>query len=190
MLDMMVRAKAILTQTPPELSSELSERLQSPYALMTLHRAENCQDAERFKRCLTWIREHAAERPVIWPVHPRARRCIEMYQPELEGIHLIEPLGYFELIYCLLQAEQLYTDSGGLQKEAFFAQTPCVTLRSETEWPETVEAGWNQLWMDVKTSSRAQVSISTSVAHGAHRGLFGDGHAASFMVREILALFA
>jgi UDP-N-acetylglucosamine 2-epimerase len=114
------------------------------YMLATVHRAENTDNPERLNNILTAFNQITDT--LIWPVHPRTRKkLIELdWQPE-KHIILIEPLGYLDMANLEENARLIITDSGGIQKEAFWMQVPCVTLREETEWVETVESGWNTL---------------------------------------------
>ena len=116
------------------------------YAVATLHRAENTEDPARFALLLAWLREAAAKQPVIMPAHPRTRDLLRRQQPAIGAIRVIEELGFLDMVALLHSAALVLTDSGGLQKEAYFHRVPCVTLRDETEWIETIEAGWNRLW--------------------------------------------
>lgn len=116
------------------------------YAVATIHRAENTDDAARFARVLTWLEMAAKERPLVMPVHPRTRKLIEARDWAPNGVKLLPPIGYLDMAMLLANAAAVFTDSGGLQKEAYFHRVPCVTLRDETEWVETIEAGWNRLW--------------------------------------------
>lgn len=116
------------------------------YAIATIHRAENTDDAECFARVVAWLEAAARERPIIMPVHPRTRKLFDARGLAPEGVVLIDPVGYLDMARLLHDAAAVFTDSGGLQKEAYFHRVPCVTLRDETEWVETIEAGWNRLW--------------------------------------------
>jgi UDP-GlcNAc3NAcA epimerase len=117
------------------------------YAVATIHRAENTDNADRFASVVAWLETAAQDMPVIWPVHPRTRRIFEKCGISQRcGLRLIEPLGYLDMTWLVNNASAVYTDSGGLQKEAYFHRVPCVTLRDETEWVETIDAGWNRLW--------------------------------------------
>lgn len=118
------------------------------YALCTLHRQENTDCSERLANILAALREVAKDIPVLIPLHPRTRVKIQnMEQKEnpLIGITLCEPLSYLEMQRLQMSAKVIITDSGGIQKEAYFHRIPCVTLRDETEWIETVRSGWNTL---------------------------------------------
>ena len=130
-------------------SSRILERLDladGAFALATLHRAENTDDPEALSRLLDYLRGEASGQPVVLPIHPRTRCAVERAELSLNGLTVIPPCGYLDMHRLLQGASTVYTDSGGLQKEAYFHRTPCVTLRNETEWVETVECGWNRLW--------------------------------------------
>lgn len=118
------------------------------YAIATVHRADNTADADALDRVLAYIAETAGETPVILAAHPRTRKAAEQFGIPLERgpIRAIEPLGFLDMCRLMADATMLFTDSGGMQKEAYFHRIPCITLRSETEWPETLDAGWNRLW--------------------------------------------
>jgi UDP-GlcNAc3NAcA epimerase len=116
------------------------------YAVATIHRAENTDDPERFARVVAWLEAAARERHILMPVHPRTRKLLASRGLSPAGLTLIDPVGYLDMARLLSQAAAVFTDSGGLQKEAYFHRVPCVTLRDETEWVETIEAGWNRLW--------------------------------------------
>lgn len=117
------------------------------YALCTLHRQENTDDPKRLLNILTALREIAKDLPLVLPLHPRTKHKIkEQHKADaLNGITVLEPLPYLEMQRLQISAKMILTDSGGIQKEAYFHQVPCITLRDETEWIETVEVGWNQL---------------------------------------------
>lgn len=130
-------------------TSDIIERMalaDGDYAICTIHRAENTDDEAALRKVCDFLVDAAAEQRVIFPVHPRTRQAIALYGIMLPNVTLIDPLGYFDLHRLLASAARVYTDSGGLQKEAYFHGVPCVTLRSETEWLETIESGWNRLW--------------------------------------------
>ena len=116
------------------------------YLVITVHRPSNTDSQENMVAILGALAE--AERPVVFPVHPRTRNSLKRYgllgkMPE--NILVTEPLGYLDMIHLMAHAEKILTDSGGIQKEAYMLGVPCITLRENTEWVETVEAGWNVL---------------------------------------------
>jgi UDP-GlcNAc3NAcA epimerase len=129
--------------------SEILEKLQltpKSYAVCTIHRAENTDDPVRFAKVAAWLADMAKDIPIVMAVHPRTRKLLSQGTQALQGVRLVDPLGYLDMTQLMHHACAAYTDSGGLQKEAYFHQVPCVTLRDETEWVETIEAGWNRLW--------------------------------------------
>jgi len=117
------------------------------YALCTLHRAENTDDPRRLESIFSALREITREIKVVIPLHPRTRNLLEKQgrQHWLNGLTILEPIPYLQMQRLELGAHVILTDSGGIQKEAYFHQVPCITLRDETEWVETVEMGWNQI---------------------------------------------
>ena len=118
------------------------------FALATIHRAENTDDATRLRAIVDGLAAFSDKCPVVFPVHPRTAAAFKELGWAVDGrarFHLVEPVGYLEMIALERTAALVITDSGGVQKEAFFAGTPCVTLRDETEWVELVEIGANQL---------------------------------------------
>jgi UDP-GlcNAc3NAcA epimerase len=118
------------------------------YSLCTVHRAENTDDPERFSGIIRYLEQQATHQRIVFPVHPRTRKLVDRSNVESKGLMLVDPVGYLDMHRLLSGATQVFTDSGGLQKEAYFHRVPCVTLREETEWVETVKAGWNRLWTD------------------------------------------
>ena len=131
-----------------ETKSKILERLNlkpEEYYLATIHRAENTDNYERLKNILTALSQ--LDIPVIFPIHPRTKNRVKEYNLEslLEKIQVIEPVGYLDMIKLEKNSRAILTDSGGIQKEAFWLKVPCITLRDETEWVETVKFGWNRL---------------------------------------------
>ena len=117
------------------------------FALATCHRAENTDIADRLTSILTALAKISQSMPVVFPIHPRTLKVINdlNLQHLLKTIHTTEPLGFLETIELEIHAKVILTDSGGMQKEACFQGTPCITLRDETEWVETVSSGWNSI---------------------------------------------
>lgn len=124
------------------------------YAVATIHRAENTDDPAILRRLTTYLENFPVSSedpgaPIIFPVHPRTRGALAAAQIVLpDRVRAVEPLGYLDMAWLAHHAAIILTDSGGLQKEAYFHRVPCVTLRFETEWTETIEAGWNRLWTE------------------------------------------
>jgi UDP-N-acetylglucosamine 2-epimerase len=128
--------------------SDILERLNlvdGEYGLLTLHRAENVDDPVKLKSILEGVRKANIE--IIFPIHPRTANRLREYGISLEhsNVRVVDPVGYVDMLKLLKHARLVLTDSGGLQKEAFWSKTPCVTLRERTEWVETVEMGVNFL---------------------------------------------
>jgi UDP-GlcNAc3NAcA epimerase len=118
------------------------------YCVATVHRAENTDTSESLSKVWNFLNGEARKAPIVLPLHPRTRIAAQNAGISLQesGIRIVEPLGYFDMCQLVLNSLAVFTDSGGLQKEAYFHRVPCVTLRTETEWVETVECGWNRLW--------------------------------------------
>jgi UDP-GlcNAc3NAcA epimerase len=116
------------------------------FVLATVHRAENTDDPARLALVIDALRREAEGRAVVLPVHPRTRQALARTGVETGAIRVIDPVGYIDMARLLDGCALVMTDSGGLQKEAYFARRPCITLRDETEWVETIEHGWNRLW--------------------------------------------
>ncbi|MBS3186404.1 UDP-N-acetylglucosamine 2-epimerase (non-hydrolyzing) [Pseudomonas sp. PCH44] len=117
------------------------------FVLTTCHRAENTDSRERLTSILSALSQIATELPVVLPLHPRTRKLVADYGLEsyLQGLTVVEPLSFLDMVALEQSAKVILTDSGGVQKEAFFYQVPCITMRDETEWVETIELGWNRL---------------------------------------------
>jgi UDP-GlcNAc3NAcA epimerase len=116
------------------------------FSLATIHRAESTDDPVAMRAMVAWLLDRANDGPIVFPVHPRARNAAESHGISFDGLLTIDPVGYTDMTRLLMGCINVFTDSGGLQKEAYFHRKPCVTLRTETEWVETVDAGWNRLW--------------------------------------------
>jgi UDP-GlcNAc3NAcA epimerase len=144
------------------------------YALASVHRAENADDPTQLGAVMAWLAERAKEAPVILPIHPRTRDALIKNGIGAGGVTLIEPVSYFEMARLIDGAYIVYTDSGGLQKEAYFHRKPCVTLRTETEWVELIEAGWNRLWTEPDYRPRREIED------------YGKGNAAQGIVDLII----
>jgi UDP-GlcNAc3NAcA epimerase len=155
------------------------------YLLVTAHRAGNVDDRERLHALFSLIA--ALPPPVVLPLHPRTRARLTDADlldelTAIDGLQLIEPIGYVEFSSLLSQARAVVTDSGGVQKEAYLAEVPCVTLRANTEWVETVAAGWNTL---VDLDAEAALAALATTPPSEHPQLYGDGHAAERCVQAI-----
>lgn len=116
------------------------------FVLATVHRAENTDDPARLGQVVDALKHAAEGRTVVLPIHPRTRAALGRTGVETGDIRVIDPVGYIDMARLLDGCALVMTDSGGLQKEAYFARRRCITLRSETEWVETIHHGWNRLW--------------------------------------------
>lgn len=144
------------------------------FQLATLHRAENTESRDALARAVSYLREAHGSISVVLPLHPRTRQAAAEFGIDLAPLNIVDPVGYLDMMALLDGCERVLTDSGGLQKEAFFCRKPCITLRDTTEWVETIEAGWNRLWSSPSYLPRKDVAP------------YGDGEAAVKIV-EILA---
>lgn len=177
-----------------ETGSKVLERLRlssKGYVLATLHRAENTEDAGRLSDLLGCLNSAAEELPVVLPLHPRTQQAIErmgLAQKLSSGIKLIEPVGYLDMVMLEMHARVVATDSGGVQKEAYFHRTPCITLRDETEWVELVDSGWNVLAGrdQVKFKAAFHAALNNRLPEWSAE-LYGDGHAAEDIIRQLIS---
>jgi len=159
------------------------------YLLLTAHRAGNVDDRERLHALVALVKR--LPMPVLFALHPRTRARLSdagllEELADIEGLRVTEPLGYVEFSALLYQARAVVTDSGGVQKEAYLAGVPCVTLRANTEWVETVESGWNSL-VDLDPDA-ALAALARRPPAERQAGIYGDGHAAMRCVQAIGAL--
>lgn len=150
------------------------------YILVTIHRAENTDEPRRLKAIVEALSIVGREWPVVFPLHPRTRNAVKRagLMGVLESrVKLVDPIGYLDMVMLEMNAALLTTDSGGVQKEAFFYQVPCVTLRDETEWVELVESGWNRLLPPLPGIELAPAILAAIGTRGITINLFGDGKA-------------
>jgi UDP-N-acetylglucosamine 2-epimerase len=157
------------------------------YVLVTLHRAENVDDPQRLAALVGLLE---IDRPVIFPVHPRTRAALAGSGLELPpNVRAIDPVGYLAMVALESRAAAIATDSGGVQKEAYLAGVPCITLRTETEWVETVAAGWNRVVGSEPGALRMALEDASFMDRSRARPeLFGDGEAARRIVAALVAL--
>ena len=170
---------ALAAAERPE-GNDILERLDltpGTFEVATVHRAENTDDDSALKKVVDYLK--ARPGTVVLPLHPRTKAALARTGLTLDGITVTEPLGYLEMTHLVKASAGVLTDSGGLQKEAYFHGVPCITLRDETEWVETVEAGWNRLWQSPeKETPRTAIEA------------YGDGNAATRIAQSITAYFA
>ncbi len=166
---------AILQSRPDTLVNPFP----TPYALVTIHRAENTDDEARFRGIWAGLELVSRELPVIFPVHPRTKAAHERLLACGTGrIRVIDPVDYLTMLAMIRDASLVITDSGGVQKEAFLLETPCVTARESTEWPETVDAGANMLCPAAPDEVYRAALAMLGRTVKAEANPFGDGGAA------------
>ena len=189
--DVMVDVARLLAPRARERAGAVLEALEvepGAYLLATAHRAGNVDEPARLERLAGLLT--AMPDPVVLPLHPRTRARLEAagLLAGLEadpGVRLVAPLGYLDFTALLLHARAVLTDSGGVQKEAYLAGVPCVTLRSRTEWTETVDAGWNVL---VDLDADAALAALEREPPAERPPLYGDGRAGERVVEALLAM--
>lgn len=170
------------------LSAEIRKQLPEPlenFVLCTIHRAENTDDAERLKNIFAALEEIHREIPVVLLIHPRTKKQLAEQKIEPKVL-LIEPVGYLEMLYLLERCRMVLTDSGGLQKEAFFLQKPCLTLRDATEWTELVEHNVNFLVGAEREKIVRAFHEIPAQTFDFNAGFYGDGYAGEKIVETIL----
>ncbi|MET0856859.1 MAG: UDP-N-acetylglucosamine 2-epimerase (non-hydrolyzing) [Telluria sp.] len=158
------------------------------YCLVTVHRAENTDHPARLAVIVDALTAFARKTPVVWPLHPRTRGVLAR-QGKLEAlgraVTLVDPLGYLDMVQLEKHAALIATDSGGVQKEAFFYRVPCVTLRDETEWTELVETGWNRLAPPLELSAVLMALRAGLGTTGQQAAPYGNGDAARRIVERL-----
>jgi len=159
------------------------------YYLATVHRQENTDDSNRLSEIFTAFKKIGNNgTPIVCPLHPRTRKKLQergIQIPSGTAVRTIEPVGYLDMIHLEANAALIFTDSGGVQKEAYFAGVPCVTLRNETEWVETVDAGVNFLAGAKSNTIIAAFECAKTVQVQIKSGLYGDGHAGEKIVKYL-----
>ena len=148
------------------------------YAVATLHRAATTDNAAALAAAVGYLRQQARRLPIVLPLHPRTREAAIRFGVDLSGLMITAPLGPLDMQRLLAGCAAVFTDSGGLQKEAYFHRKPCVTLRDDTEWSETVDAGWNRLWTAADYRPRREIDD------------YGAGDAAERIVQAIAEFLA
>jgi len=176
---------ALYYEDKAQLKSDILRRIGTKkFVLATIHREENADSPEKLRSIIAGLNEIHKQVPVVVPLHPRTRNILAQ-QYILPNFIIIDPVGYFDMIMLLKNAELVITDSGGVQKEAFFFGKQCITLREQTEWIELVEKGFNVL---VGSDSRRLIfafnSFSTQESDFS-ANLYGNGHAAK-TIAEII----
>jgi len=152
--------------------------------LVTCHRQENTDSKENLTSIFDTLKVLAKDSPVIIPLHPRTKKYIAEYNINTENLHIIDPIGYFDMIYLLEQAKMVLTDSGGVQKEAYYFKKPVIVMRDQTEWTEIVEQGLGILTGADKGKILSAVKKLDNIEFN-NDNIYGDGHAADKIVALI-----
>ena len=195
--DVMYDAALYYGAKADQKSSILEELKLAPkgYILATIHRAENTDDTSRLQTIFAGLAAVAAKIPVVLPLHPRTRSALlreNLLEDFSKSLELIEPVGYLDMVMLEKNAKLITTDSGGVQKEAFFYRVPCVTLREETEWVELVQFGWNQLvsLSSVQTVTNNILDVLAELTNRTEREtpieLYGGGMAAEKIIQLLV----
>jgi len=161
----------------------------SNYLLATIHRAENTDKPARLSAIFENLRDVSKVMNVVLPLHPRTHAALKrnnLLDTAEEFLMVIEPLGYLDMVALEKNATVIATDSGGVQKEAFFYRVPCITLREETEWVELIELGWNRLAPPCSGQSIAETIINAKYGQEIDNGPYGDGRTAENIVSKLL----
>lgn len=171
-----------LAQKPPGVV------VSSDFVLCTIHRAENTDDPNRLAQILSALNEIAQTKQVILPLHPRTKKILQTGDYDTSNLTIIDPVGYLNMVWLIDQAALVMTDSGGLQKEAYFFAVPCITMRDETEWVELVETGANVLVGADKTKilEAYQNANKRFAKDNCDPNLYGGGKAAERIVSELI----
>ncbi|MDY4252143.1 non-hydrolyzing UDP-N-acetylglucosamine 2-epimerase [Clostridium sp.] len=182
--DVMFDAIKLFKEKALETSTVLIDNNISPneYILSTIHRAENTNDINRLKNIINALNE--CEKNIVLPLHPRTHKFIKDYGLTINNnIKIIAPVGYLDMINLENNSQKIVTDSGGVQKEAYFLQKPCITMRDETEWIETVENGWNT----IVGSNKEKIldAIINFNPKGEQKMVFGHGNAADIISEKL-----
>ncbi len=159
--------------------------INNEYILCTIHRAENTDDPVRLSNIIDALNEIAKNKQVILPLHPRTKHILESQQFDLSNLTVIDPVGYLNMVWLIDNCDMIMTDSGGLQKEAYFFSKPCLTMRDETEWVELIDGGFNKL-VGADTENILQAYSNFSFSTEFDINLYGNGDASKRIVESLL----
>lgn len=162
--------------------------IKKEFILCTIHRAENTDKENRLYQIIESLNEIGKQAQVILPLHPRTKKCMSDFNIIPQNITIIDPVGYLEMVYLLEHCQLVITDSGGLQKEAFFFEKSCITLRDETEWVELVNCGHNTLVGANKSKIlESYRNYILSKSNHSKLNLYGNGSASQLIVENIMS---
>ncbi|MBN2782363.1 MAG: UDP-N-acetylglucosamine 2-epimerase (non-hydrolyzing) [Campylobacterales bacterium] len=169
------------------LSKKPDIEIKDGFILCTIHRAENTDDELRLRDIFGALKEISKKREIILPLHPRTKKILDTLDIDVTNITIIEPVGYLEMVWLIDNCSLVMTDSGGLQKEAYFFKKPCITLRDETEWVELVENRFNILAGADKTKILdIFASLENLFCKDYSKNLYGDGYASKKIIQELI----
>tara|TARA_B100001971_G_scaffold129103_1_gene119072 strand:- start:123339 stop:124412 length:1074 start_codon:yes stop_codon:yes gene_type:complete len=157
------------------------------YLLVTCHRAENTDNLDRFKEIILALNELSKKYKIVFPLHPRTKKVIENNKIKLD-FKPIEPVGYFDMLKLIKNSEFVMTDSGGLQKEAYFHQKYCLTMRDETEWVELIENKVNVLTGACSKKILQEARRISNLKFNSSTDLYGDGNSADLIIKSLINL--
>ena len=192
--DVMLDASLLFGARAKECSNILDSLnlRQGKYILATIHRAENTDNMNILTTILNAFNIVGKSTSIVWPMHPRTRKLLDQYHLDQflsKDIILIDPVGYLDMLMLEQNAALIATDSGGVQKEAFFFGVPCITLRSETEWIELVESGWNRLAAPNNVDLVVSQIMSAMGSQGQKITPYGSGNAANMIIEKLVASY-
>lgn len=188
--DVMYDAALYYQQKAYRASNILNQCQLTPkhYVLATVHRAENTDSPEKLTEIVRGLSAIAKSTPVVWPIHPRTRHALKaqnLLEETQKSIHLIEPVGYLDMLTLETHAQAIVTDSGGVQKEAYFFKVPCLTLRDETEWTELVTNKFNMLTSTCALTIEKSYQHILSLKPKWETSLYGNGNAAEKILKHL-----
>ena len=161
-------------------------KINDDFILCTIHRAENTDNENRLKSIFEALNEIGEEREIVLPLHPRTKKIVQALDINTQNLTIIEPVGYLEMVWLIDSSALVMTDSGGLQKEAYFFQKPCITLRDETEWVELVEHGFNILvGADREKIINTYKNYSSLFTVYSSLNLYGNGDASKIIIEKL-----
>ncbi|GAA3712511.1 UDP-N-acetylglucosamine 2-epimerase (non-hydrolyzing) [Oceanisphaera sediminis] len=165
-----------------------SVNIKNDYILCTIHRAENTDDPLRIKNIIESIVELSNDYQIVLPLHPRTKKIIGSYFHNEKNVSIIDPVGYLNMIWLIKNCSFILTDSGGLQKEAFFFNKPCITMRDETEWVELIDEGVNILaGTDKKSILSSCERVDDMRSKITNSNIYGDGNSSDIILNTLLA---
>ncbi len=160
------------------------------FYLATVHREENTDNYDRLSNIVGAFKAISKTTPIIFPIHPRTRKAITTNGLNLNGVLVIDPVGYFDMLTLLDKCKAVFTDSGGLQKEAYFFKKPCVTLRDQTEWVELIQNGFNTLTGAEQNAIIDAERAMPDKVSGGRTDLYGHGDAGARIIKTLVNYFS